>query len=174
MQERDEQQRCPLCGKGVFVDVVYEDPEPDETKPKLTGDSYEVLLFSCGHEVRGTSLATADAERLTVETRDSEGATDPDRRASGRARERAKEPANGRKGGRGGAMIRLETPDPDPQPSPSPQPPQPAPAPDPLPTPEPLPTPQPLPGPIPTPEPPTPEPSPRPEPPPDSEPPIRA
>lgn len=76
MQERDEQ-RCPLCGKGVFVDVVYEDPEPDETKPKLTGDSFEVLLFSCGHEVRGTSLATADAERLTVEARDSEGATDP-------------------------------------------------------------------------------------------------
>lgn len=77
MQERDEQQRCPVCGKGVFVDVVYEDPEPDETKPKLTGDSYEVILFSCGHEVRGTSLATADAERLTVEARDSEGATDP-------------------------------------------------------------------------------------------------
>jgi hypothetical protein len=77
MQERDDQQRCPLCAKGVFVDVVYEDPEPDETKPKLTGDSYEVLLFSCGHEVRGTSLATADAERLTVEARDSEGATDP-------------------------------------------------------------------------------------------------
>lgn len=77
MQERDEQQRCPVCGKGVFVDVVYEDPEPDETKPKLTGDSYEVLLFSCGHEVRGTSLATADAERLTVEARDSEAATDP-------------------------------------------------------------------------------------------------
>ena len=77
MQEREEQQRCPVCGKGVFVDVVYEDPEPDETKPKLTGDSYEVLLFSCGHEVRGTSLATADAERLTVEARDSEGATDP-------------------------------------------------------------------------------------------------
>jgi hypothetical protein len=77
MQERNDQQRCPLCGKGVFVDVVYEDPEPDETKPKLTGDSYEVLLFSCGHQVRGTSLATADAERLTVEARQSEEATDP-------------------------------------------------------------------------------------------------
>ena len=77
MQERDDQQRCPVCGKGVFVDVVYEDPEPDETKPKLTGDSHEVLLFSCWHEVRGTSLATADADRLTVESRDSEGATDP-------------------------------------------------------------------------------------------------
>ena len=95
MQERDEQQRCPVCGKGVFVDVVYEDPEPDETKPKLTGDSYEVLLFSCGHEVRGTSLATADAERLTVEARDSEGATDPiDEPEDGPRNELRNEPRN--------------------------------------------------------------------------------
>ena len=34
------------------MDVVYEDREPDGTKLRLTGDSYEVLLFSCGHEVR--------------------------------------------------------------------------------------------------------------------------
>ena len=77
MQERDDQQRCPVCGKGVFTDVVYEDREPDGTKLRLTGDSNEVLLFSCGHEVRGTTLATADADRLTVEARDSEEATDP-------------------------------------------------------------------------------------------------
>jgi hypothetical protein len=61
----------------VFTDVVYEEREPSGTKPRLTGDSYEVLLFSCGHEVRGTPLATADADRLTVEARDSEEATDP-------------------------------------------------------------------------------------------------
>lgn len=77
MQERHDRQRCPVCGKGVFTDVVYEDREPDGTKLRLTGDSYEVLLFSCGHEVRGTGLATADADRLTVEARDSEEATDP-------------------------------------------------------------------------------------------------
>jgi hypothetical protein len=77
MQERNDRQRCPVCGKGVFTDVVYEDREPDGTKLRLTGDSYEVLLFSCGHEVRGTGLATADADRLTVEARDSEEATDP-------------------------------------------------------------------------------------------------
>ena len=77
MGERDEQQRCPVCGRGVFTDVVYEDREPDGTKLRLTGDSYEVLLFSCGHEVRGTGLATADADRLTVEARNSEEATDP-------------------------------------------------------------------------------------------------
>jgi hypothetical protein len=68
MQERNDRQRCPVCGKGVFTDVVYEDREPDGTKLRLTGDSYEVLLFSCGHEVRGTPLATADADegRATV------------------------------------------------------------------------------------------------------------
>jgi len=76
-QERNDQQRCPVCLRGVFTDVVYEDREPDGTKLRLTGDSYEVLLFSCGHEVRGTRLATADADRLTVEARDSEEATDP-------------------------------------------------------------------------------------------------
>jgi hypothetical protein len=77
MQERDEQQRCPVCGKGIFTDVVYENREPDGTKLRLTGDSYEILLFSCGHEVRGTPLATADPDRLTVEARQSEEVTDP-------------------------------------------------------------------------------------------------
>lgn len=76
-QERNEAKRCPVCGRGVFTDVVYEDPEPDGTKLRLAGDSYEVLLFSCGHEVRGTPLATADAERMTVEQRESEDTTDP-------------------------------------------------------------------------------------------------
>ena len=76
MRERDEQ-RCPVCGKGVFTEVVYEDREPDGIKLRQAGNSYEVLLFSCGHEVRGTPLATADADRMTVEARDSEEATDP-------------------------------------------------------------------------------------------------
>jgi hypothetical protein len=61
----------------VFTDVIYEEPEPGGSEPRLSADSYEVLLFSCGHEVRGTRLATADADRLTVEARDSEEATDP-------------------------------------------------------------------------------------------------
>jgi hypothetical protein len=77
MQEPNDRQRCPVCGEGVFTDVVYEEREPGGTKPRLAGDSYEVLLFSCGHEVRGTPLAAADADRLTVEARDSEEATDP-------------------------------------------------------------------------------------------------
>jgi hypothetical protein len=77
MEGRNDRQRCPVCGEGVFTVVNYEDREPDGTKLRQEGDSYEVLLFSCGHEVRGTRLATADADRLTVEARDSEEATDP-------------------------------------------------------------------------------------------------
>lgn len=77
MEGRNDRQRCPVCGEGVFTEVNYEDREPDGTKLRQAGDSYEVLLFSCGHEVRGTRLATADADRLTVEARDSEEATDP-------------------------------------------------------------------------------------------------
>jgi hypothetical protein len=91
MQERDDRQRCPVCGEGVFTEVVYEDREPDGTKLRQAGDSYEVLLFSCGHEVRGTLLATADADRLTVETRYSEEATDPVEEPGDAPNERANE-----------------------------------------------------------------------------------
>ena len=91
MQEPSDRQRCPVCGEGVFTDVVHEEREPGGTKPRLTGDSYEVLLFSCGHEVRGTPLATADADRLTVEARGSEDATDPVEEPSDASNEMPKE-----------------------------------------------------------------------------------
>jgi hypothetical protein len=52
-------------------------------------------MFSCGHEVRGTPLATADADRLTVEARDSEEATDP---VDGRRGEREDEPREAQAG----------------------------------------------------------------------------
>ena len=99
MQERNDQKRCPVCGRGVFTDVVYEDREPAGTKLRLTGDSYEVLMFSCGHEVRGTPLATADADRLTVEARDSEEATYPvDGRKGEPKNEREDEPREAQAG----------------------------------------------------------------------------
>jgi hypothetical protein len=49
MPERTDQQRCPVCGTGVFTDVVYEDPKP----------------------------AAADPDRMTVERRESEETTEP-------------------------------------------------------------------------------------------------
>ena len=76
MMDRDERTRCPVCGTGVFTEVVYEDPQPDGPEPRLAGDSYEVLLFSCGHEVRGAPLAEADPDRMTVEQRESRDTAD--------------------------------------------------------------------------------------------------
>jgi hypothetical protein len=77
MPERTDQQRCPICGTGVFTDVVYEDPKPGGAELRQAGDSYEVLLFSCGHEVRGGSLAAAEPDRMTVERRESDETTEP-------------------------------------------------------------------------------------------------
>jgi hypothetical protein len=72
MQERSDEQRCPVCGEGVFTDVVYEDPEPGRPQPRLAGDSYEVLVFSCGHEAKGAPLELAEPDRMTVEQRESQ------------------------------------------------------------------------------------------------------
>ena len=77
MPERTDQQRCPVCGTGVFTDVVYEDPKPGGPELRQAGDSYEVLLFSCGHEVKGGPLAAAEPDRMTVERRESEETTEP-------------------------------------------------------------------------------------------------
>ena len=76
MKEQGDRTRCPVCGTGVFTEVVYEDPEPDGPELRLAGDSYEVLVFSCGHEVRGTPLSEADPDRMTVEQRESRDTTD--------------------------------------------------------------------------------------------------
>jgi hypothetical protein len=77
MPEGTDQQRCPVCGTGVFTDVMYEDPKPGGPELRQAGDSYEVLLFSCGHEVKGGPLAAAEPDRMTVERRESEETTEP-------------------------------------------------------------------------------------------------
>ena len=77
MQASAERQRCPVCGRGVFTDVIYEEPEPGGSEPRLSADSYEVLLFSCGHRVKGARLDKADPGLLTVERRESDETTEP-------------------------------------------------------------------------------------------------
>jgi hypothetical protein len=93
MQERRDEQRCPVCGGGVFTDVVYEDPGPGGPRPRLAGDSYEVLLFSCGHKARGAPLELAEPDRMTVERRESQETAgpvelEPERRGSNDEEER--------------------------------------------------------------------------------------
>jgi hypothetical protein len=60
---------CPVCGKGELVDLSFDGTAEE---PKQTADSVEVDVFSCGHEVPGASLATADADQLEVERRTSD------------------------------------------------------------------------------------------------------
>src|SRR5262245_62166084 len=71
MEERAQGQRCPVCGQGVFTDVVYEEPEPGSYEPRQSAGSYEVLVFSCGHRVTGARLDEAEPDRMTVEERES-------------------------------------------------------------------------------------------------------
>jgi hypothetical protein len=59
---------CPLCGKGTLRQVDFGEQRPD---------SREVQTFTCGHEVEGARLETADADQLTVERRASEETVRP-------------------------------------------------------------------------------------------------
>ena len=61
----------------MFTDVIYEEPEPGGSEPRQAADSYEVLLFSCGHRVEGARLDRADPDRMTVERRESDETTEP-------------------------------------------------------------------------------------------------
>lgn len=54
---------CPICGKGTLRTVDFGDQQPE---------SQEVQTFTCGHEVKGARLLTADADHLDVERRASD------------------------------------------------------------------------------------------------------
>ena len=76
MEEPADQKRCPVCGQGVFTDVAYEEPSPGSYEPRQSADAYEVLVFSCGHRVRGARLDEAEPDRMTVEQRESDETAD--------------------------------------------------------------------------------------------------
>jgi len=77
METSAERQRCPVCGRGVFTDVIYEEPEPAGSDPRLGPDGHEVLLFSCGHRVKGARLDQAEPDLMTVERRESRETAEP-------------------------------------------------------------------------------------------------
>ncbi len=68
---------CPICGEGRLVDVAFDagTGEGADDEPKQVADSSEVDVYSCGHEVLGSSLARADRS-LGVETRTSDEPVD--------------------------------------------------------------------------------------------------
>jgi hypothetical protein len=70
---REQRQANPLaksevCGNGTLRTVDFGDQQPE---------SREVQTFTCGHEVEGGRLRTADADRLDVERRKSEETVTP-------------------------------------------------------------------------------------------------
>lgn len=54
---------CPICGKGSLRTIEFGEQQPE---------SREVQTFTCGHEVEGARLRTADADQLHVERRESD------------------------------------------------------------------------------------------------------
>lgn len=77
MQRSNDDKRCPVCGQGLFQDVVYEGADAEGRPLRQDGDSHEVLIFSCGHEARGAPLSIAEPDRMTVEQRESHEAAEP-------------------------------------------------------------------------------------------------
>ena len=64
----DAPEKCPICGKGTLLTTEFGTQQPE---------SREVRTFTCGHEVEGAKLETADADLLDVERRTSEETVTP-------------------------------------------------------------------------------------------------
>jgi hypothetical protein len=64
--------RCPICGVGRLRDLTY-----DEGAERQEADSRQLQQFTCGHEVTGARLSTADTTSLDVEQRQSEETVNP-------------------------------------------------------------------------------------------------
>lgn len=67
------EKRCPVCGRGELVDIVYTGGSSQE-EPKQGSDTRQVEIYSCGHERIGAPLDDAaspdsdlDVERRTAE-----------------------------------------------------------------------------------------------------------
>jgi hypothetical protein len=68
----ETERRCPVCGKGVLRHLGSEEADRMQ-RP----ESQIVETYTCGHEVTTPPLATADAERLEVERRESQETVEP-------------------------------------------------------------------------------------------------
>jgi hypothetical protein len=64
------EKRCPVCGEGTLRHLGTETPGMQQPESPV------LETYTCGHEVRGEVLATADAEALEVERRTSEDTAD--------------------------------------------------------------------------------------------------
>jgi hypothetical protein len=63
-----ESNTCPTCGEGTLRTAEFGEQQPE---------SRQVRTFTCGHEVEGGQLRSADADRLDVERRESKDTVTP-------------------------------------------------------------------------------------------------
>jgi hypothetical protein len=75
--EGTEADRCPICGQGILTDIAFDAAPRSEPDLRQTAESRELITYSCGHEVPGSSVATADGNRLDVERRTSSETSEP-------------------------------------------------------------------------------------------------
>ena len=77
MDEERNEKRCPVCGRGELVDILYTGGSPREA-PRQGSDTRQVEAYSCGHEWTGAPLdETASPEGdLDVEHRTAEETVD--------------------------------------------------------------------------------------------------
>lgn len=74
--------RCPRCGLGEVIDIAFDagassGAEGGTDAQPQGAESRQVETYSCGHQVVGPRLSTADAELLDVERRSSEDTVEP-------------------------------------------------------------------------------------------------
>lgn len=71
-REPERERRCPVCGQGVLQHLGT------ESGSRLQRPESPIIeTYTCGHEVTEPPLETSDGERLEVERRTSEDATEP-------------------------------------------------------------------------------------------------
>jgi hypothetical protein len=72
------ERRCPVCGRGELVDILYTGGSPRE-EPQQGSDTRQVETYSCGHESIGAPLdeAASPDSGLEVEHRTAEETVDP-------------------------------------------------------------------------------------------------
>jgi hypothetical protein len=73
----DPATRCPICGKGTLADIGYDALPPTQQGPEQQPDSRQIDTYTCGHQVIGERLGTADSDELDIERRTSDEPAEP-------------------------------------------------------------------------------------------------
>jgi hypothetical protein len=72
----DRTTTCPICGQGTLAHIAYDEGRTPSEDLQQQPTSRQVDVYTCGHQVEGARLETAD-DRLDVERRTSEETADP-------------------------------------------------------------------------------------------------